>query len=82
MLSLNKKQALKMRDELLSLSVVLLLDGKTYGYELLHQSGKVFTLWRIDTPNRLTCTQLDTARALADYLKFDRFGVRLQETTA
>lgn len=81
MLSLNKKQALKMRDELLSLSVVL-LDGKSYGYELLHQSGKVFTLWRIDSPNRLTCTQLDTAKALADYLKFDRFGVRIQETTA
>lgn len=81
MLSLNKKQALKMRDELLSLSVVL-LDGKSYGYELLHQSGKVFTLWRIDSPNRLTCTQLDTAIALADYLKFDRFGVRIQEITA
>lgn len=81
MLSLNKKQALKMRDELLSLSVVA-LDGKTYGYELLHQSGKIFTLWRIDSPNRLTCSQLDTAKALADYLKFDRFAIRLQELTA
>lgn len=76
MLSLNKKQALKMRDELLALSVVKVND-KAYGFELMHQSGKVYALWRIDTPNRLTCTTLETAKALADFLKFDRFAVRL-----
>lgn len=66
-----------MRADLVALSIVEL--DNCYGYELLHSTGIVYGIRRIDTPNRLTCTTMDTALALAKYLKFSRYSVRLKE---
>lgn len=79
MLGITKAQAKKLRDKLLHLTVIQRND-KDYGFQLMHENGTVYVLRMKDHPVPFTCTQLDTAKNVAQYLKFDRWSVRLLES--
>lgn len=76
MLTLDKKQALKLRDKLLHISVVKIPTGG-FGFEVLSDTGQVYALRRMESPLRLSFATVDGAMGTIRHLNFEKFTVRL-----